>query len=204
MSSFVPAKATPFLAGPTQRLGRRSTTTTPLATTIRPSLAAARRYKKETTGLEDNAEGYWRRGHSLLGARLDAITSLLGGPTMFARIGIMKALNRQVERVFNPSRNDKHWGRRSWRGISNGSKRVFGLPITLEGEARRQATPWSMASASGQPDRIPSIEAPPALYRQVASQAPSRRRSARIAQMNWTGPCYNLTPRRSERPIHLA
>jgi hypothetical protein len=62
ISSFVPAKATPFLAGPTQHLGRRSTTTTPLATTIRPSLAAARRYKKETTGLEDNAEGYWRRG----------------------------------------------------------------------------------------------------------------------------------------------
>ena len=36
----------------------------------------------------------------------------LGGPTMFARIGIMKALNRHVERVFNPSRKDKHWGRR--------------------------------------------------------------------------------------------
>jgi hypothetical protein len=31
------------------RHGRRSTTTTPLATTIRPSLAAARRYKNETT-----------------------------------------------------------------------------------------------------------------------------------------------------------
>ena len=25
-----------------------------------------------------------------------------GGPTMFARIGIMRALNRHVERVFNP------------------------------------------------------------------------------------------------------
>ena len=60
-----------------------------------------------------------------------------------------------------------------------------------------------MAAASGQPDRIPSIEAPPALYRQLASQAPSRRRSARIAQMNWTDPCYNLTPRRSERPFYF-
>jgi hypothetical protein len=36
----------------------------------------------------------------------------LGGPTMFARIGIMRALNRNVERVFNPSRKDPHWGRR--------------------------------------------------------------------------------------------
>jgi hypothetical protein len=34
------------------------------------------------------------------------------GPPMFARIGIMRALNRHVERVFNPSRKDKHWGRR--------------------------------------------------------------------------------------------
>jgi hypothetical protein len=35
-----------------------------------------------------------------------------GGPTMFARIGIMRALNRHVERVFNPDRKDPHWGRR--------------------------------------------------------------------------------------------
>ena len=36
----------------------------------------------------------------------------LGGPTMFARIGVMQALNRHVERVFNPDRKDTHWGRR--------------------------------------------------------------------------------------------
>jgi hypothetical protein len=35
-----------------------------------------------------------------------------GGPTMFARIGIMRALNRRVERVFNQDRKDHHWGRR--------------------------------------------------------------------------------------------
>lgn len=35
-----------------------------------------------------------------------------GGPTMFARIGVMRALNRRVERVFNPDRKDHHWGRR--------------------------------------------------------------------------------------------
>src|ERR1700730_17290786 len=34
------------------------------------------------------------------------------GPTMFARIGVMRALNRHVERVFDASREDKHWGRR--------------------------------------------------------------------------------------------
>src|SRR5260370_10770831 len=35
-----------------------------------------------------------------------------GGPTMFARIGVMQALNRHVERVINPDRKDHHWGRR--------------------------------------------------------------------------------------------
>ena len=35
-----------------------------------------------------------------------------GGPTMFARIGVMRALNRHVERVFDPSRKEKHWGKR--------------------------------------------------------------------------------------------
>ena len=34
------------------------------------------------------------------------------GPAMFARIGVMKALNRHVEWVFNPSRKDTHWGKR--------------------------------------------------------------------------------------------
>jgi hypothetical protein len=34
------------------------------------------------------------------------------GPTMFARIGAMKALNRHVERVFNPDRKETHWGKR--------------------------------------------------------------------------------------------
>ena len=40
------------------------------------------------------------------------LVATLGGPTMFARIGIMRALNRHVERVFNPDRKDPHWGRR--------------------------------------------------------------------------------------------
>jgi hypothetical protein len=39
------------------------------------------------------------------------LVATLGGLTMFARIGIKRALNRHVERVFNPSRKDPHWGR---------------------------------------------------------------------------------------------
>jgi hypothetical protein len=35
-----------------------------------------------------------------------------GGPTMLARIGVMRALNRHIERVFNPARKDPHWGGR--------------------------------------------------------------------------------------------
>ena len=35
-----------------------------------------------------------------------------GGPFSFAHIGVMWALNRHVERVFNPDRKDHHWGRR--------------------------------------------------------------------------------------------
>jgi hypothetical protein len=33
-----------------------------------------------------------------------------GGPTMIARIGIMRALNRHHVREFNPDRKDHHWG----------------------------------------------------------------------------------------------
>jgi hypothetical protein len=34
------------------------------------------------------------------------------GPPMLARIAVMKALNRHVERVFNPNRKDHHGGKR--------------------------------------------------------------------------------------------
>jgi hypothetical protein len=32
----------------------------------------------------------------------------LNGPTMMARIGVMRALNRNLERTFDPSRKEKH------------------------------------------------------------------------------------------------
>jgi hypothetical protein len=40
------------------------------------------------------------------------LVATLGGPTVFARIGVMKALNRGHVREFNPSRKDTHWGKR--------------------------------------------------------------------------------------------
>ena len=33
-------------------------------------------------------------------------------PPMFAHIGMRRAINRNVERVFNPDRKDHHWGKR--------------------------------------------------------------------------------------------
>ena len=40
------------------------------------------------------------------------LVATLGGPTMFARIGVMRALNRHIGRVFNPDREEHHWGKR--------------------------------------------------------------------------------------------
>jgi hypothetical protein len=53
------------------------------------------------------------------------------GPTMFARIGVMRALNRHVERVFNPDRKVTHWGKRKL-------KRVWTKSLTCGGGALRQ------------------------------------------------------------------
>jgi hypothetical protein len=50
------------------------------------------------------ASGESRRGVRRLDAR--------GGPTMFARIRIMRALNPHEAREFNRSREDPYWGRR--------------------------------------------------------------------------------------------
>jgi hypothetical protein len=34
------------------------------------------------------------------------------GPLMHARVGVLRALNRNVERVFSPDRKDTRWGKR--------------------------------------------------------------------------------------------
>ena len=40
------------------------------------------------------------------------LVATLGGPTMFARIGVMRALNRGHVRQFGSTRKDTHWGKR--------------------------------------------------------------------------------------------
>jgi hypothetical protein len=40
---------------------------------------------------------------------------------LHARIGVLRALNRNVERTFDSSRKDAHWGSESSRGIRNDS-----------------------------------------------------------------------------------
>jgi hypothetical protein len=34
------------------------------------------------------------------------------GPLLHARVGMLRALNRHVEPVFNPDRKEHHWGKR--------------------------------------------------------------------------------------------
>ena len=34
------------------------------------------------------------------------------GPMLFAKMGILRAVNGDVERVFNPDHKDPHWGKR--------------------------------------------------------------------------------------------
>jgi hypothetical protein len=40
------------------------------------------------------------------------LNATLGGPTMLARVGVLRALTRHAVRVFNPDRKDTHWGKR--------------------------------------------------------------------------------------------
>jgi hypothetical protein len=34
------------------------------------------------------------------------------GPLLHARVGMLRPLNRNLERTFNPGRKDHHWGKR--------------------------------------------------------------------------------------------
>ena len=40
------------------------------------------------------------------------LVATLGGPTMFARIGVMRALNRGHVRTFDSTRKETQWGKR--------------------------------------------------------------------------------------------
>src|SRR5258707_10338108 len=77
----------------------------------------------------------------------DAMEALLlvaeqDGPPLFARIGIMRAINRHVERVFDPSRKEKHCGTAEdapndevcfWRRLTNNGRprETAGLALQL-------------------------------------------------------------------------
>jgi hypothetical protein len=53
----------------------------------------------------------WALEMRLLASRLIDVTEGRDFP-MHARIGVLRALNRNVERVLNQSRKDTHWGKR--------------------------------------------------------------------------------------------
>jgi hypothetical protein len=55
---------------------------------------------------EQNLEAWQTAVEALIMAAEDR------GPLTHARIGVLRALNRNVERVFNPSRKDPQWGKR--------------------------------------------------------------------------------------------
>lgn len=65
------------------------------------TLRSAADYIMKLPKAEQNLEAWQTAVEALL------LVVELGGPTMMARIGMMRTLNRNVERVFNPSRKDK-------------------------------------------------------------------------------------------------
>jgi hypothetical protein len=58
-------------------------------------------FKYDVLELMASAAGMSRRDGQMVPAG--------SGPTMMARIGVMKALNRHVEQTFNPKRKDTPW-----------------------------------------------------------------------------------------------
>ena len=94
---------------------------------VRPSVVAAQRYRtasltsRRCNGISDlsgedfilklpKAEQNLKESQAATQALI--IAAEYCGPLMHARIGVMRALNRHVERVFNPNRKDTHWGKR--------------------------------------------------------------------------------------------
>ena len=64
------------------------------------TLRDAAQYIRELPKAEHDADEWQTAMEALL------LVAAQGGPPMLARIGIMRALNRHVERVFNPDRKD--------------------------------------------------------------------------------------------------
>jgi hypothetical protein len=64
----------------------------------------------------------------------------LGGSTMFARIGVMQALNRGHVREFNPTRKDPHWSGKNQEGSMTGVAKD-GLPFATGLKSREKRKP---------------------------------------------------------------
>ena len=70
------------------------------------TLRDAADYIMKLPKVEQNLEPWQTAVEALMMAAEDR------GPLMHARIGMLRALNRNVERVFNSSSKDTHWGKR--------------------------------------------------------------------------------------------
>jgi hypothetical protein len=63
-------------------------------------------------------------------------------PTMFARIGFMRALNHHHVREFNPDRKDHHWGKRKLKRDEWQISRVVDFqPIPCRAQRRSRNSP---------------------------------------------------------------
>jgi len=69
-------------------------------------LEDAGRYITKLPKAEHEAEEWQAAMEALI------LVATSGGPVMFARIGVMRALNRGHVREFDASRKDTHWGKR--------------------------------------------------------------------------------------------
>jgi hypothetical protein len=81
------------------------------------------------------------------------------GPTMFARIGVMRALNRHVERVFNSSRKKTHWGTRNLARDRKVTKRVRSTPSKWV-ETQLEFAKWRRIQRRMQPTHLIFLDEP--------------------------------------------
>jgi hypothetical protein len=70
------------------------------------TLKEAANYIQKLSKAEQDLEAWQAAVEALL------LVVELNGPTMMAGIGLLRALNRNVQREFDTSRKDTHWGRR--------------------------------------------------------------------------------------------
>ena len=73
-----------------------------------------------------------------------------GGPTMFARIGVMRALNRHVERVFDPSRTKSIGASINLRAIDEAGSRQ-GRSMSQDERGRDRSTGWRRVRSDTHP-----------------------------------------------------